>query len=93
MTVDVDDSIDCPAYLCGRIMALLAMIQEEALGNVGAGVVQRYYAAAVLVHRQVELSAPKLTQFEGILHGDFAASCGEGLSLTAKVGMEGSRPS
>jgi CRISPR-associated protein Csd1 len=46
MTVDVDDSIDCPAYLCGRIMALLAMIQEEALGNVGAGVVQRYYAAA-----------------------------------------------
>ncbi len=46
MTVDVDDSIESPAYLCGRIMALLAIIQEEALGNVGAGVVQRYYAAA-----------------------------------------------
>lgn len=46
MSVDVDDSIESPAYLCGRIMALLATIQEEALGPVGAGVVQRYYAAA-----------------------------------------------
>ena len=27
-------------------MALLAAIQEVALGDVGAGVVQRYYAAA-----------------------------------------------
>ena len=46
MTTDVDDSIDDPAYLCGRIMAVLAAIQHEALGPVGAGVVQRYYAAA-----------------------------------------------
>lgn len=35
-----------PAYLCGRIMALLARIQAVALPSVGAGVVQRYYAAA-----------------------------------------------
>jgi CRISPR-associated protein Csd1 len=35
-----------PAYLCGRIMAVLADIQRAALGDVGAGVVQRYYAAA-----------------------------------------------
>jgi CRISPR-associated protein Csd1 len=46
MTTDVDDSIDDPAYLCGRIMAVLANIQQAALGDVGAGVVQRYYAAA-----------------------------------------------
>jgi len=46
MTSDVDDSIDDPAYLCGRIMAVLANIQNAALGDVGAGVVQRYYAAA-----------------------------------------------
>ena len=26
------------------------------------------------------------------MHGDFAVSCGEGLSHTAKVGMEVSRP-
>jgi CRISPR-associated protein Csd1 len=35
-----------PAYHCGRLMALLARIQYAALGDVGAGVVQRYYAAA-----------------------------------------------
>ena len=35
-----------PAYHCGRLMAVLAAIQHSALGDVGAGVVQRYYAAA-----------------------------------------------
>ena len=34
------------AYLCGRIMAILARIQIKAMPNVGAGLVQRYYAAA-----------------------------------------------
>lgn len=35
-----------PAYQCGRLMALLGGLQRSALGDVGAGVVQRYYAAA-----------------------------------------------
>jgi len=35
-----------PAYHCGRMMAVLAKLQQAALGDVGAGVVQRYYAAA-----------------------------------------------
>ena len=34
------------AYHCGRLMAVLAALQREALGDVGAGVVQRYFAAA-----------------------------------------------
>ncbi|NLF07907.1 MAG: type I-C CRISPR-associated protein Cas8c/Csd1 [Pirellulaceae bacterium] len=34
------------AYQCGRLMAVLANVQYAALGDVGAGVVQRYYAAA-----------------------------------------------
>lgn len=34
------------AYQCGRLMAVLAKLQHSALGDVGAGVVQRYYAAA-----------------------------------------------
>ncbi len=34
------------AYHCGRLMAVLAALQRTALGDVGAGVVQRYYAAA-----------------------------------------------
>ena len=35
-----------PAYHCGRLMSVLADLQYDALGDVGAGVVQRYYAAA-----------------------------------------------
>ena len=35
-----------PAYHCGRLMAVLANVQREALGDIGAGVIQRYYAAA-----------------------------------------------
>jgi len=35
-----------PAYHCGCLMAVLAALQRAALGDVGAGVVQRYYAAA-----------------------------------------------
>ncbi len=35
-----------PAYHCGRLIAMLATLQYRALGDVGAGVVQRYYAAA-----------------------------------------------
>lgn len=35
-----------PAYHCGRLLAVLDDIQYAALGDVGAGIVQRYYAAA-----------------------------------------------
>jgi CRISPR-associated protein Csd1 len=35
-----------PAYHCGRLMAVMAAVQYRALGDVGAGLVQRYYAAA-----------------------------------------------
>jgi CRISPR-associated protein Csd1 len=35
-----------PAYHCGRLMYVLARLQKEALPDVKAGVVQRFYAAA-----------------------------------------------
>lgn len=35
-----------PAYHCGRLLAVFARLQRAALGDVGAGVVQRYYNAA-----------------------------------------------
>lgn len=35
-----------PAYHCGRLLAVFANLQRAALGDIGAGVVQRYYAAA-----------------------------------------------
>jgi CRISPR-associated protein Csd1 len=34
-----------PAYHCGRMLAVMANLQRAALGDVGAGVVQRYYGA------------------------------------------------
>jgi len=34
------------AYHCGRLMSVLARLQQAALGDVGAGVIQRFYAAA-----------------------------------------------
>ena len=34
------------AYHCGRLLAIFSNLQRAALGDVGAGVVQRYYAAA-----------------------------------------------
>ncbi len=33
------------SYQCGRLLAVLADLQYAALGDVGAGVVQRYYTA------------------------------------------------
>ncbi len=46
MTAYLNDNHPSPAYHCGRLMAVLAELQYAALGDVGAGVVQRYYAAA-----------------------------------------------
>lgn len=46
MNVELNEHETNPAYLCGRIMAILARIQMRAMPNVGVGIVQRYYAAA-----------------------------------------------
>ena len=46
MTTKLNEFETDPAYLCGRIMAVLARIQLAAMPEVGVGVVQRYYAAA-----------------------------------------------
>lgn len=45
-TPHLNEEHPSPAYHCGRLMAVLAGLQRAALGDVGAGVVQRYYAAA-----------------------------------------------
>ncbi len=46
MTVELNEHETAPAYLCGRIMAILARIQSVAMPSVGVGLVQRYYASA-----------------------------------------------
>lgn len=52
-----------PAYQCGRLMAVLAVLQQAALGDVGAGVVQRYYAAASTTPGLVFGRLARLSQF------------------------------
>lgn len=51
------------AYQCGRLMAVLASLQYAALGDVGAGVVQRYYAAASATPALVLGRLTRLSQF------------------------------
>ena len=47
MPETLDTSGDQPAaYQYGRVLALLADIQQAALGDVGAGLTQRYFSAA-----------------------------------------------
>jgi len=47
MSETVNPDYQSTAYHCGRLMAVYAAIQREALGpGVGAGVIQRYYASA-----------------------------------------------
>jgi CRISPR-associated protein Csd1 len=59
-----------PAYQCGRLMAVLAEVQRAALGDVGANVIQRYYAAAsttpaLVLGRMVRNAQYHLGKLEG----------------------------
>jgi CRISPR-associated protein Csd1 len=58
------------AYHCGRLLAVLAGLQRSALGDVGAGVVQRYYPAAsqtpgLTLGRLIANSRNHLNKLEG----------------------------
>lgn len=46
MKVSLNKEHPSVAYQCGRLLAIYSRLQEAALGDVGAGVVQRFYAAA-----------------------------------------------
>lgn len=46
ITAALSSDKDDASYLCGRILALLALIQRRALGDIGAGLVQRHYLLA-----------------------------------------------
>jgi CRISPR-associated protein Csd1 len=59
----LNDEHPHPAYQCGRLMAVLAALQTRALGDVGAGVVQRYYAAASATPAMVLGRVTRLSQF------------------------------
>lgn len=70
MTAYLNPDHPAPAYHCGRLLAILANLQRAALGDVGAGVVQRYYAAAsqtpgLMIGRLVSNARNHLGKLEG----------------------------
>lgn len=46
ITTKLNETTNDPAYVAGRILAMLGQIQAKALPGVNVGVVERYYAAA-----------------------------------------------
>ncbi|MEN6407439.1 MAG: type I-C CRISPR-associated protein Cas8c/Csd1 [Thermoguttaceae bacterium] len=63
MTEYLNENHPSKAYQCGRLMAVLANLQYAALGDVGAGLVQRYYAAASATPALVLGRLTRLSQF------------------------------
>ena len=88
-----------PAYQCGRLLAMLANLQRSALGNVGAGVVQRYYVAAsqtpgLTLGRLVANAQNHLNKLEGGLTYWYEDQIGEIMSrirdrIPATLDLEG----
>lgn len=46
MSEQLDEGLSHEAYLCGRLLAVLANLQYAALGDVNANIVDRFYGAA-----------------------------------------------
>jgi CRISPR-associated protein Csd1 len=63
MTNELNEDYPSVAYQTGRMMAVLAYIQEKALGDVGAGIVQRYYSSASSTPALVMGRLVKLSRF------------------------------
>ncbi len=72
MTAYLNPDHPAPAYHCGRLLAILANLQRAALGDVGTGVVQRYYAATsqtpgLIIGRLISNARNHLGKLEGRL--------------------------
>ncbi|WP_300452653.1 type I-C CRISPR-associated protein Cas8c/Csd1 [Accumulibacter sp.] len=90
-----------PAYHCGRLLAVLARLQHAALGDVGAGVVQRFYPAAstapgLTLGRLVANARNHLGKLEGGLSfwyeqqiGEVMGCFGDGLPRTLDLEGQG----
>jgi CRISPR-associated protein Csd1 len=70
MTAYLNPEHPSPAYHCGRLLAILSKLQHAALGDVGAGVVQRYYSAAsqtpgLILGRLIANSRHHLSKLDG----------------------------
>ena len=62
--VELNENHPNPAYHCGRLMAVLASLQRQAIGdNIKAGIVQRFYATASTFPASVFGRIVQLSQF------------------------------
>lgn len=87
------------AYQCGRLMAVLASLQYAALGDVGAGVVQRYYSSAsttpsLVLGRLIRTAQYHLDKLDKGLAVWYEKLLGEvatklGSSIPSTLGLEG----
>ncbi|MDX9719429.1 MAG: type I-C CRISPR-associated protein Cas8c/Csd1 [Myxococcota bacterium] len=78
------------AYHCGRLLAVLASLQRSALGDVGAGVVQRFYSSAsqtpALVVGRLLANAPHhLAKLDGGLANMFELRIAEVLNAISEL--------
>jgi CRISPR-associated protein Csd1 len=67
MKVELDHESTSVEYHAGRLLAILASIQQSALGDVNAGLVQRYYTAAsstpnLVIGRLIQMSQHHLNK-------------------------------
>jgi len=98
MKPELDLEHPSPAYHAGRMMAILAALQHSALGDVGAGVVQRFYASAsttpaLVLGRLIKSAQFHLSKLDrGLAHWYeerlASASTGIGPSLPATLTLE-----
>jgi CRISPR-associated protein Csd1 len=92
MTPGLNPELDGAAYHCGRLLALYDGLQRAALGDVGAGVVQRFYAGAtanpaLIFARLAKLSMNHLDKLDGGL-----ANWYEGQIAGVHDGIKGAYP-
>lgn len=78
------------AYQCGRLLAVLADLQYAALGDVGAGVVQRYYTAtsqapALRIGQLMSNAKNHLNKVGGGLAFEFENRIGEIMSAMTQI--------
>lgn len=100
MQVGLNPDFPDPAYQAGRLLAILASLQESALGDVGAGIIQRYYtsastAPALVIGRLVANAQHHLNKIEskGLVnwYENMIAEVMSkiGTSIPATLGLEG----
>lgn len=85
VTRDMDPENKSPGYLCGRLMAVIERLQQLALGDVNAGVVDRYFGAASATPRAVFVRLLRNAQHHARKAQDEPSTAGSAIWLKRQV--------